>query len=225
MDSEPSINQLYSMLNRGLQANNAMGATGANAYDIFALRSTSTYGPKSTLAFDVLSWSGAYDKFFADPLKISNFMPAVYNALQPLSPVRSADLSDELCLIKSHHGLEALPIELLDHIASELPARSIVSLRQSSRPLAHKIPFNERFWGRQLCNGSLLPHIWDLDEENFKQLLQSTPQDQSWDWREMCDRLRVDRHLSDRGKNNLTALPEGFWNRCRIWTIIGAACT
>ncbi|PVI00921.1 hypothetical protein DM02DRAFT_487002, partial [Periconia macrospinosa] len=168
-------------------------------------------------------WSGAYDKFFADPLEIPNFMPVVYSALHPLSPERNADLSNELCSIKPQHGLEALPIELLDHIASELSARSIVSLRQCSRTLAYKIPFNERFWRRQLCNGSLLPHIWDLDEDNFKQVLQSTPEDQSWDWLEMCDRLRVDHHLSDRVKNNSTALPEGFWNRCRIWNIIDAA--
>lgn len=62
MGNDYTITRLYDILDRGLQANIAKGATGADAYDIFALRSTGIYGSKSTLAFDSLGWwSGAYD--------------------------------------------------------------------------------------------------------------------------------------------------------------------
>lgn len=175
------------------------------------------------LVYSFKSTNRTPKKFFADPLEIPNLMPAVFNALQPQPLERNSDLP-EPSLTVPKHGLEALPIELLDHISSYLPARSLVSLRRSSQTLAFKIPFDEKFWRHHLCNGSLLPHVWDLEEETFKQLLQSTPDDRRWDWREISQRLRIHHNLSNKGKSNMDTLPVGFWNRCRIWSTIGSAC-
>lgn len=240
-ESDSSIIQLYNFLNRSLQANSASGATGVAAYDIFSLRNPSSNGPRSVLALDDLSWwSGAYEvchivfilltitteprqKFFADPLEIPNLLPAILNSLQPLSSetdeVQSADLTNG-----SQYGLEALPIELLDQIESQLSARSILSLRQSSRTLASKIAFDERFWRRQLCNGSLLPHIWDLEEDQFRHLLQAASHAQAWDWGNLAERLRVNHVISSQYYPYTEVFPAGLWNRCRIWNIIGNAC-
>ena len=149
-------------------------------------------------------------------------MPTVLKALHPIPPERNP-ISSTVSLNRPQQGLEALPIELLDQVMSQLSARSTLSLRRSSRTLASKIPLDERFWRRYLCNGSLLPHVWDLDEKLFKTLLGTTPHGLTWDWRNFTEQLRVNNVLKITSQSNAESLPVGFWNRCRIWHIIGSA--
>lgn len=150
-------------------------------------------------------------------------MPSSLNALQSQSPELGIDVLSTTPS-NSQPGLEALPNEILDHIVAHLSARSILSLRQSSRTLAVKIPFDERFWRRHLCSGSLLPHVWGFDETKLKDLLQPAPKGQTWDWRDLTEQLRVKHVLSTKDDVVTDLFPHGFWNRCRIWNIVSSAC-
>jgi hypothetical protein len=121
-------------------------------------------------------------------------------------------------------GLEALPCELLDRVMEFLPPQSAMSLRQVSRLLAIKIPLDDRFWRRHFCSGSLLPHLWDLDEEQLKQLLRRMPTDPPRDWRSLACLFRNEQCLKW-GQDPMSGnIHGGLWNRCRIWSIVEEAC-
>lgn len=121
-------------------------------------------------------------------------------------------------------GMEALPCEILERITELLSPHAVMSLRQASRSLALKVPLDGRFWRRHLCSGSLLPYLWDLDEEQLKQLLQHTPTELPRDWRGLARLFRTEECLKW-GQEPLSGeIPGGLWNRCRIWSIIEEAC-
>jgi hypothetical protein len=144
--------------------------------------------------------------------------------LQP-KPIEPNDASSTLEAHAQPHGLELLPSELLERITEHLPPLSTLSLRQASRSLALKIPLDDRFWRRHLCSGNLLPCLWDLDETELKQLLQSTPSEQPWDWQRLACVLRSDQ-FQQWGQDPLPKdVPVGLWNRYRIWSILNEACT
>jgi hypothetical protein len=126
--------------------------------------------------------------------------------------------------VQLHGGLEALPCEILERITECLNPDSVMSLRQASRSLALSVPLDDRFWRRNMCSGSLLPYIWDLDEDDMKRLLQSHPTELPRDWHGLARVFRPKECLR-RGQDPLSGeIPAGLWNRCRIWTMIDEAC-
>jgi hypothetical protein len=147
---------------------------------------------------------------------------AAFDLLQPIasSTVSAAGAAS----VQLHGGLEALPCELLERITESLTPDSVMSLRQASRSLALGVPLDDRFWRRHICDGSLLPYIWDLDEDQMKRLLQSHPTDLSRDWHRLARVFRPKECLR-RGQDPLSGqIPAGLWNRCRIWSMIDEAC-
>ena len=120
--------------------------------------------------------------------------------------------------------LEALPCELLERIAENLSPLSVMSLRLTSRSLALKLPLDDRFWRRQLCSGSLLPYLWDLDEVQMKDRPQRTPKESPKDWRGLVRLFRTEECLKWGQDPSAREIPAGLWNRCRIWSIVEGAC-
>jgi hypothetical protein len=125
-------------------------------------------------------------------------------------------------------GLERLPTELLDEICSYVPAQSVIALHQTSKALAIHIPLDTAFWRNSLRGGSLHPHIWDLDTRRIERRLSQShglpaePTD-SWDWRSAARLLATKRfHISGRD-TRLDDVPNGFWNRCRVWATMEEA--
>jgi hypothetical protein len=125
--------------------------------------------------------------------------------------------------------LESLPNELLDQILAYLPPQCIINLHRTSRLLAFKVPLDDRFWRTHLLDGTLVPHIWDLEYEYFEEVQHAFPNntndDQISDWCSLVELLqRKDFPICGRD-HRLDNLPPGYWNRCRIWTIIEELCT
>ena len=67
-------------------------------------------------------------------------------------------------------SLERLPNEILDRICEYLPPSSVICLHETSKALAYKVPLDDRFWRLHLRDGTMLPHLWDLDTEQLNQL-------------------------------------------------------
>ncbi|KAF2688140.1 hypothetical protein K458DRAFT_385711 [Lentithecium fluviatile CBS 122367] len=191
-------------------------------HDIFALYTSSkSYGPRSILALDELGWwSGAYEKFLADPLDTLGLTTSIFNLLQPISIGSQSTPQIAMPHLKLR-GLEALPSELFEKITEPLSPRSILSLRQASRTMALNIPLDDRFWRRHICSGALLPYIWDLDEENLKKLLQHAPSKLPWNWQSLVYTLRTEGCL--KWGQAYGEVPDGLWNRYRIWNVIRGA--
>jgi hypothetical protein len=148
-----------------------------------------------------------------------------FAAFSLLQPIASSTVSPAgTASVQLHGGLEALPCELLERITESLTPDSVMSLRQASRSLALSVPLDDRFWRRHMCSGSLLPYIWDLDEDQMKRLLQSHPTELPRDWLGLARVFRPKECLG-RGQDPLSGeIPAGLWNRCRIWSMIDEAC-
>lgn len=111
------------------------------------------------------------------------------------------------------HGLESLPAEVVDHIADYLSARSALALHFSSKLLSEKVPLDDRFWKSRLCDGSLVLHLWDVNEQELRQRTAGAIE---WDWKGLIETLSIE--FSEDCKPGL--IPPGLWNRCRILNYI-----
>jgi hypothetical protein len=123
-------------------------------------------------------------------------------------------------------GIERLPTELLDEVCSYLPARTVIRLHRLSSLLALKVPLDNAFWRDGLRGGSLHPHIWDLDTKRIEMLRQEsniTFSATGWDWRSVAKLLAMKQFPVTGRDSRLDDMPHGFWNRCRIWSIIEEA--
>ena len=91
-----------------------------------------------------------------------------------------------------------------------------------------QLPLDSTFWRNSLRDGSLHPHLWDLDTKWIERGLQDTnepyldPTD-SWDWNGAAKLLAMKRFPIIGCDARLADLPHGFWNRCRIWATIEEA--
>jgi hypothetical protein len=110
-------------------------------------------------------------------------------------------------------GLEGLPAEIVDHITDYLSARSALALHCCSKSLSEKVPIDDRFWKSHLCNGSLLLHLWDVDEQELKQRTAGAIE---WDWKALIKRLSVEFNQDYKSR----VVPPGLWNRRRILNYI-----
>lgn len=124
--------------------------------------------------------------------------------------------------------LERLPTEMMDAICSYLPTQSVIALHRTSKALALRIPLDSVFWRNSLREGSLHPHIWDLDTKWIEHHL-SNPNaalldpTASWDWKVAAKLLATKRFSISGCDDRLLDVPDGFWNRCRIWATIEEA--
>lgn len=135
------------------------------------------------------------------------------------SPNRSDTIKTTPLPTREPKGLECLPIELLDQICSYLSVTSVITLHRLSKILALKVSLDNSFWRNSLLDGSLLPHIWDLDKEEVGAPAFET----SRDWKCVAQ-LLAKRKLSVSGHDRrLNDPPNGLWNRCRIWSIMEEA--
>jgi hypothetical protein len=244
-EQKPVLMILSQLLNERFTQRNT-GAIGSpqNVNDLFDLSSCSTlYGPRSVLAMTKLEWwGGEYDvrsrsypeiipnipqRFYADPIDESGTAAFVQRVLQ--SSPRSRDDSDcALTPIRQPEGLERLPTELLDTVCSYLPIQSVIALHRTSIALAIQIPLDTAFWRNGLRDGSLHPHIWNLDTKWIEQQLleahdERLDQTSFWDWRSVAKLLATKRFPISGQNSRLVDVPNGFWNRCRIWATMEEA--
>ncbi|KAF2645199.1 hypothetical protein P280DRAFT_513116 [Massarina eburnea CBS 473.64] len=220
---DSACSALYRMLQDHLHAEPHVTGT---KHDILGLKSTCDSTARSVLAIDNLGWwSGSYEKYFTDPLHILHLTPTIFSMLQSL-PQNCTCPSVIPISTSRFQGLQGLPSELLERITDLLPPHLIMSLRQSSRTLAQKIPLDDRFWRRRLCDGSLLRYVWDIDERQVKQLLRNTTGGRGGGWSNLVRNLQLEvAYITDQHSGGSEDFIVGLWNRRRIWRIIEDAYT
>ncbi|KAF2738913.1 hypothetical protein EJ04DRAFT_7170 [Polyplosphaeria fusca] len=227
--SSASLTHLYKILRHKYQHRKSLGGGVTN--DLFDLQIESPrFGPRGLLALEDLDWwGGAYEKFLTDPMRVPDLTSFLFNAIQDSPKVCWINMLPALPE-RSLHGLECLPNEMLDNIVAKLPPSSTVSLHRTSRSLAHRIRLDERFWRDNLLDGSLLPHIQGLipidERKKWRRGNQQSGScmDLQWGWRRVSKLLHEDIEFPEiYGDPRLEGMPDGFWNRCRIWKIIEEA--
>ncbi|KAG9194726.1 hypothetical protein G6011_04761 [Alternaria panax] len=230
VESKPTLKILYQLLSaRFNQRKCCTDKPYETSNDIFDLCSSpSEYGPRSVLALSRLEWwGGKYDKFYTDPVEEEGTISFVRRVLQSL-PCRRDEPKYKLKATREPQRLERLPTELLDAVCSYLPAPSVIALHRTSKALALRIPLDYVFWRNSLRDGSLHPHIWDLDTKQIEHHLSDPDaavlgRTVSWDWKVASKLLATKRLLISGCDDRLLDVPDGFWNRCRIWATIAEA--
>jgi len=145
------------------------------------------------------------------------------------SSPRSRDESNyEFTLTQQPQALERLPIELLEEVCVHLPVPSVIALHRTSKTLAMQLPLDATFWRNSLRDGTLHPHMWDLDTKWIERGLRQTNEPHmdltaSWDWKGAAKLLAMKRFPISGCDGRLADLSDGFWNRCRIWATIEEA--
>lgn len=192
-------------------------------------------GPRSVLALTKLEmWKGTYEvctdiefvllreliaikKFYTNPLDIPNLIPFTLGILQETPADSHWSMSE---ITSRHRGFEELPNELLDQICSYLSVSSVISLARTCKLLALKA-LNGTFWRTRLLDGSLVPHMWDLDNAVFNESAMRTNRN----WGRVAKILSQRKLPMDQIDWRLKDIPDGLWNRCRVWSIVEKAAT
>ncbi|KAF2866429.1 hypothetical protein BDV95DRAFT_584705 [Massariosphaeria phaeospora] len=193
--------------------------------DILGLDSTcDECGPNSMLALSSVSmWSGDYERYLTDPLKVPGITTFLSSILET-TPQDGNHSSQTLHATREPEGLENLPNELLDRITDFLPPQSMIALRRVSKTLAVKVRLDHRFWRNNVLDGTLLPHLWELDGAGpeLERLRGESrlPNDYIWNWRSLAELLSRRQFPISRRDPRLEGVPDGYWNRCRIWNIV-----
>ncbi|EUC50540.1 hypothetical protein COCMIDRAFT_32062 [Bipolaris oryzae ATCC 44560] len=228
-DNKTALEVLIHLLNSRFTERQIQDGSLRSINDLFNLSSEcSVYGPRSVLALTKLEWwGGGYDRFFTNPIEQVDTTAFVQRVLQSSPRTRGEPKFTEIPARK-HQNLERLPKELLDEVCSYLPIPSTIALHRTSKILALQIPLDSTFWRNSLGDGSLHPHIWDLDTKRIEQQLPQpgiAPLDPtaSWDWRCAAKILAMKRFPISGCDDRLVDVPAGFWNRCRIWATIEEA--
>ena len=239
---KPALEILAGLLSTSFIQRQQQDGSDGTVKDIFHLStSCSTYGPRSVLALSGLDhWDGGYEvssstlcpehtsntpqKFYTNPIEQADTNAFVQRILES-SPRTKSESKFVQIPSRTHREIECLPKELLDVVCSYLPVPSVIALHQTSKLLALQIPLDANFWQNTLGDGSLHPHIWDLDTKCIEKQLprpEVTPFDPmtAWDWRSVA-KLLATKHFPINGcDDRLVDMPDGFWNRCRIWAIV-----
>ncbi|KAH6614020.1 hypothetical protein C7974DRAFT_69037 [Boeremia exigua] len=198
--------------------------------DLFHLcAATETNGPRSVVGLSLLDWwAGAYEKFYTDPVKVPSMTSSVLTSLQDTAASTACQKSYHLNSFPAPSALERLPTELLDHISIHLSVYEALSLHRTSKTLATKVPLDNNFWRASILSGNGLPILWDLDvrelskryQESFKASVEA---DAMWDWRGVGQLLATKQFPVKSSDPWIADLPNGFWNRRRIWSIVEQA--
>lgn len=165
-------------------------------------------------------------RFYSNPIDVPDLLASfVFDML--LASTRSEEGPvTKLRITCESRGLEALPTELLDSICSYLMPQTVIALHRTSKALAINVSLDNSFWRDSLRNGSLLPHIWDLDTrkiERFREESNVTVSAAGWDWRSIAYLLATKQFPIAERDPRLDSIPLGLWNRGRIWSIVEEA--
>lgn len=125
-------------------------------------------------------------------------------------------------------AIERLPAELLDHISIYISAYEASSLHRASKTLATKVPLDNNFWRKAILSGNGLAYLWDLDvdwlNKNYQEhLTKSAEPDAVWDWKAVGQLLATKQFPLKSSDPRIFDLPNGLWNRRRIWSIVEQA--
>jgi hypothetical protein len=174
--------------------------------------------------FKTLSLTGI-QKFLTNPLDVGSLRWLFSVVRDTPTPRDSPPSISEP--VRESAALEKLPTEILDQILGYLHPWSVISLHYTSRMLLHRIPLDEVFWSTHMKDGTLLPHIWELKDidfktyENYNKAYDGTFQIH---WQSVCKAFyNKDIPLCNRD-HRFDDVPPGYWNRCRIWNIIRELC-
>ncbi|KAF2630999.1 hypothetical protein BU25DRAFT_418650 [Macroventuria anomochaeta] len=197
--------------------------------DLFDLcTATDTNGPRSVVGLSLLEWwAGGYEKFYTDPVNVPNITTCVLDLLQNTTAPKACRQSFPPPS-RALGALERLPIELLDQISTHFSAHTALSLHRTSRTLAMKVPLDNNFWRKSIMSGNALPYLWDIDTDELdkrrqEHLTASADPDAAWDW-EVVGHLLATRHFPLKSLDpRIVDLPNGLWNRRRIWSIVEEA--
>ncbi|KAJ4986271.1 hypothetical protein SVAN01_08206 [Stagonosporopsis vannaccii] len=197
--------------------------------DLFQLcTATDSTGPRSVVGLSLLEWwAGGYEKFYTDPVNVPDITTCVLDLLQGTVAPNQCQSSYPLAA-RSLSAIERLPTELLDHISIYLSANAALSLHLTSKTLAMKVPLDNNFWRESIMSGSALPVLWDLDVKELDKRRQDLADDPrcaevTWDWRAVGQLLATKRFPLKSSDPRIVDLPNGLWNRRRIWSIIEQA--
>lgn len=130
--------------------------------------------------------------------------------------------SQELCAI------ERLPTELLDQTIAYISAYEAFSLHCASKTLARKLPLDNNSWRENILSGNGLPYLWDLDiewlnKQHQKHSAKSKGADAAWNWKAVGQLLATKHFPLKSPDPRIDDLPNGLWNRRRIWSIVEQA--
>ncbi|KAH3957389.1 hypothetical protein HBI73_178240 [Parastagonospora nodorum] len=225
---EPTLATLYQFLNIRYSNRHEMVEVETKLMnDIFELCHWSgLYGPRSVLAMTKAEWwGGGYDRFYADPIDISDIADFIHDVLSVSSsevPAKGIPQNSE----QEYRGIERLPNELLDAICHYLPTQSIIKLHRTSKTMIQKVRLDNGFWRSHFFTGSLHAHLWDLNAKDIEALEQgprNVPLAPDWDWRSVAKLLATKQFPIAGYDPRLDNMPLGLWNRCRIWSIVEKA--
>lgn len=168
-------------------------------------------------------------KFYTDPLRLDSVTTCIHSLLKDTVAPKASVVNFK----QSDRGLskiERLPVELLSRISTNFFPISALALHRTSRMLATKVPMDNHFWRTTIMNGTALPYLWDLDSEVLEMHLErhlaaSTDPDAMWNWKSVGQLLAKKVFPLKSPDHRLVDLPNGIWNRRRIWSIIEEAYT
>ncbi|UPX18770.1 uncharacterized protein EKO05_0009061 [Ascochyta rabiei] len=234
IESDDGLSSL-STLNKMLQSRYRQNARCTNDNSIVAKNdlfdlctATGTHGPRSVVGLSLLEWwEGAYEKFYTDPINIPTLTVHVFGLLQDTSGSAPCPYPFSLPC-QGSCGIDQLPVELIDQISIYLPAHSALALHQTSKTLASKLILDNNFWRRSIMSGTALPYLWDLNTNELEKLHRerigkSSRPDATWDWKAIGQLLATKYFALNSSDPRTSSLPNGLWNRRRIWSIVEEA--
>ncbi|KAF1967758.1 hypothetical protein BU23DRAFT_602658 [Bimuria novae-zelandiae CBS 107.79] len=182
------------------------------------------YGASQYWGYDRWEYEPGFEKYVASPLRDDGLDTFIANTLKPAAHMQcvptSVPVNDALS------KLECLPLEIIQDIAAFLPSASVLHLRSCSRTLRERLPLNQRFFRNGLFTGDLIPHIFDLNPDLRRMMQHRVPDGEDpneyWDWRAIARKLVNHKAIAISDPRD-TGLPHGFWNRCRVWTLVEEA--
>lgn len=121
--------------------------------------------------------------------------------------------------------LLTIPAEILDLILADLPPKSVVSLHDSCKILAARLPLDQRFWRDGLLSNHFLGFTWDLDNVmSDDEILRKKDSEDAldWEWKGLGKVLAREAYFREEEEAVFKApgFPEGLKARKRIWRCI-----
>lgn len=124
-----------------------------------------------------------------------------------------------------------MPLEILNHVNSFLPASSVVRLRRCSKTLSRLVVLDRHFWQTQILNGCTAPYLYRLGGCGGGWDADTAPKDYkitglgSLNWEGLARKLGSVDDVIAAGEPALTSTPLGLRNRCRLWAIANQLIT
>ncbi|KAL1638564.1 hypothetical protein SLS58_008777 [Diplodia intermedia] len=163
----------------------------------------------------------------ADPANIPELTEWVLSQLRPVSDDDDESTSSSSSSAPSKYrvdddgreyprpALDGMPIDVLQRIASFLPAPSTLRLRRCSKSLANRIELRQSFWRDGLVAGDLVGFLWDLDAARCRQKDRTASGGDGdgvrYDWRSLARGLRAHKFVQAALRASLARRPvEGY---------------